>query len=604
MSLDAPAGMIIERDLPIEMNDGIELRADVYRPDTDELVPVIMTAGPYGKGVRYQDSHYKPAWDWLANKHPDLLPGSSRSFLAWETVDPELWVSWGYAVIRVDSRGAGRSPGFLDVFSRREAEDFYSAIEWAGELPWSNGKVGLNGISYYAIMQWMVASLQPPHLAAMIPWEGAADAYRDMFRHGGILSNMFTQLWYPGQVQVLQHGNPGGPMDRYLQERTTGPVELSAEELEKNRADPLGAPLALEMDDGWYRDRSPDWPRVKTPFLSAASWGGFGLHQRGNFEAFAAAASTEKWLECHPGRHEEWFYLDDCMALQRRFFDHYLKGDKNGWDEEPRVLLNIRRPFSEDFEIRKESEWPLSRTRWTELYLDAAREALSWAKPEESGELSFDALSFGVTWQSPPLEHETELTGPMALRCFVSSSTADADLFVTMQAFAPDGREVHFQGTVDAQTPLAQGWLRASHRKLDANRSKPYQPFHAHDEKQPLSPGDVYQLDIEIWPQCVVLPPGFTIAVNLSGRDFDRTAGESAFGSAITTGSGPFLHNHPVDRPPEVFGGVTTIHTGGGRTHSSSCRSFPAVTTSAASSRAAGDLSGRSEAVSWRSRKA
>jgi len=169
--------MVIERDVAITMDDGLVLRADVYRPKTEKPVPVIMTAGPYGKGVKYQE-HYKLMWDWLIQQHPDVLTGSTHSFLAWETVDPEIWVPWGYAVVRVDSRGAGRSPGYLDIFSPRETLDYYHAIEWAGTRPWSSGKVGLNGISYYAINQWHVAALQPPHLTAMVPWEGAADMYR------------------------------------------------------------------------------------------------------------------------------------------------------------------------------------------------------------------------------------------------------------------------------------------------------------------------------------------------------------------------------------------------------------------------------------------
>ena len=126
------------------------------------------------------------------------------------------------------------------------------------------------------------------------------------------------------------------------------------------------------MDDAWYRDRSPDWSKVITPFLSATNWAGFGLHPRGNFSAFTEAASPEKWLEGHPGRHEEWFYLDYGMQLQKRFLDFYLKGEKNGWGEEPRVILNLRRPFSKEFEIRKENEWPLARTQWTKLHLNAS----------------------------------------------------------------------------------------------------------------------------------------------------------------------------------------------------------------------------------------
>jgi putative CocE/NonD family hydrolase len=249
--------MIIERDLPIRVDDGAVLRADVYRPDTTAPAPVIMTSGPYGKGVRYQE-HYKLMWDWLIEQHPDLLPGSTRSCLTWETVDPETWVPWGYAVVRVDSRGAGRSPGYLDIFSPRETLDYYHAIEWAGTRPWANGNVGLNGISYYAINQWHVAQLQPPHLTAMIPWEGAADMYRDWYRHGGILSNKFMETWFPRQVLAIQNGNPSAPRDHWMSESSAGTTTSSKEELANNFCDTLANARAREMDDDWYRSRSPD----------------------------------------------------------------------------------------------------------------------------------------------------------------------------------------------------------------------------------------------------------------------------------------------------------------------------------------------------------
>ena len=207
--------MIIERDVAVPADDGTILRADIFRPDDQKPAPAIMTLGPYGKGVRYSDG-YAPQWEWLMEAHPDVLPGSSKEFMTWETVDPETWVPWGYVCIRVDSRGAGRSPGRLDIRSPREVKDYYDAIEWAAKQPWCTGKVGLNGISYYAINQWLVASLQPPHLAAMIPWEGAADAYRDWTRHGGIASNGFLEAWYPRQVVSVQHGNPAGREDIWV----------------------------------------------------------------------------------------------------------------------------------------------------------------------------------------------------------------------------------------------------------------------------------------------------------------------------------------------------------------------------------------------------
>ena len=550
--------IVIERDVAITMDDGLELRADVYRPRSDAPVPVLMTMGPYGKGVRYQD-HYAHSWEFLTKNHPDLLQGSKHRWLTWETVDPEIWVPWGYAVVRVDSRGAGRSPGYLDILSPRETLDYYHAIEWAGNQKWSNGKVGLNGISYYAINQWHVAALQPPHLAAMIPWEGAADSYRDFFRHGGILSNKFLETWYPRQITSVQHGNPNAPQDPWLEESASGPDICSEAELFSNRMATLANVRAREMDDDWYQGRSPDWSKVVVPFLSAANWAGFGLHPRGNFSAFAQAASSDKWLEVHPGRHEEWFYLEYGMHLQKRFFDCFLKGENNGWQEEPRVLLNIRYPFSDSVEFRKESGWPLKDTAWTKLYLDAEAGALAWASPDRVGAASFKASTESICWMSPPLAEETEITGPLSLTLYVSSSTEDADLFVTLQAFAPDGTEVEFPGTVDPHTPLAQGWLRASHRKLCENRSRPYQPYHSHDDKQPLRPGEVYEMFIEIWPTCIVLPPGYRLALDIRGADFARDPSADEIGPY--RGSGPWLHDDASDRPASIFGGITTIHT-------------------------------------------
>src|SRR3984885_6896887 len=277
--------MIVERDLPVPMDDGQVLRADVYRPDADDPVPVIMTHGPYGKGVRYQE-HYKPMWEWLIGKHPGLLPGSTRSYLTWETVDPEVWVPWGYAVVRVDSRGAGRSPGYLDIFSPRETRDYYECIEWAGTQPWSNGRVGLLGISYYAINQWQGAALRPPHLAAICPWEGASDAYREFCRHGGILDT-FVATWYPIQVSSVQYGSGGGGGgDPQPREPIAGDEILPPGELAANRSDSPAELMPHPLDDEFYRGLAGELEPLTVPVLSAANWA-HHLHTRGNFEGYA-----------------------------------------------------------------------------------------------------------------------------------------------------------------------------------------------------------------------------------------------------------------------------------------------------------------------------
>ena len=229
-------GMRIDWDVPITMDDGLVLRADVFRPVKDGHYPVILSYGPYAKGLAFQDG-YPSAWQRMAEKHPDVTAGSSNLYQSWEVVDPEKWVPHDYACVRVDSRGGGCSPGFIDHFSPRETKDFYDCIEWAGVQPWSNGKVGLNGISYYGINQWHVASLQPPHLAAMCIWEGAADWYRDMTHHGGILST-FWENWYDMQVKTVQYGaGERGKRSRVHGELVCGPEILSEAELAKNRSD-------------------------------------------------------------------------------------------------------------------------------------------------------------------------------------------------------------------------------------------------------------------------------------------------------------------------------------------------------------------------------
>lgn len=559
-------GMRIDWDIPIPMDDGVTLRADVYRPLAEGAYPVLLTYGPYAKGLPFQRG-YPDQWNIMARDHPDVAAGSTNKYQNWEVVDPEKWVPEGYVCVRVDSRGAGRSPGYIDPFSPRETRDFYECIEWAGAQPWSNGKVGLNGISYYAINQWHVASLQPPHLAAMCVWEGAADFYRDMARHGGILCD-FWGNWFKKQVMTVQHGlGERGGVDPNSELLITGPETLSEEDLARNRTDMDKYALAHPLDDQFYRERSPDYSKITVPLLSAANWGGQGLHPRGNFEGFMRAASQQKWLEAHGLEHWTHFYTDYGRSLQLRFFDHFLKGLDNGWDREPRVLLQVR--HLTEFVQRAENAWPLASTQWTRLYLNPAEQALSWEPAPSESAVTYEALGDGVTFTSPALEQATEITGPVAAKLYVASNRIDADLFVVLRAFAPDGQEVDFQGALDPHTPLGNGWLRASHRKLDPMLSTEYWPYHLHDEYQPLLMGEIYELDIEIWPTSVVLPPGFRIALTVLGHDLERPVEGTVIQSFVNPfrGSGPFTHTNPQDRPVEIFGGQQTLY--GGAAHSS-----------------------------------
>lgn len=557
-------GMLIDWDVPIMMDDGLEMRADIYRPKKAGKYPVIMTYGPYAKWLHFEQI-YKTCWDRMCETFPDVPANSSNQFQAWEVVDPEKWVPDNYVVIRVDSRGCGRSPGYIEHWSARETQDFKDCINWAGVQSWSNGKVGLNGISYYAINQWQVAAAQPKHLAAMCVWEGAVDFYRDVSHHGGILTT-FLANWYDMQVKSIQNGlGQRGYRSPFTGDWVSGPETLSDEQLAANRFDFGRVAYEHQLDDAYWNKRTPEWSKIKVPLLSAGNWGGQGLHLRGNIEGFENAASKEKWLEMHGIEHWTHFYTAYGIEIQKRFFDHYLKGKKNDWAKQPKVYLQIRHP-GEKFVPRAESAWPLPSTVWTKTYLNAQNLSLVAQKTSTEATVNYRGFSNGVTFLMDPLDHDVELTGPLSTKLFVSSSTKDADLFVIVRVFDENMKEVVFQGALDPHTPIAQGWLRASHRELDPKKSKPYQPYHLHQKIDPLKPGKVYELDVEIWPTCIVIPAGYRIGLSVKGQDYvypGGTGGKLSNMKNEFTGVGPFLHNDVRDRPPEIFDGNITLHTGG-----------------------------------------
>jgi predicted acyl esterase len=565
MKSETGDGMQIDWDAAIPMDDGIVLRSDVFRPISDGRFPVILSYGPYAKGLSFQEA-YKGNWSRVIKAAPEVLQGSSNKYQNWELVDPEKWVPDGYVCLRVDSRGAGRSSGYMDVWSARESRDIYECIEWAAAQPWSNSKVGLNGISYYAMNQWTVGALKPPHLAAMCIWEGSSDYYRELCRHGGILSDFFRS-WWPRQVVRVQHGQGERSFKSQVTgEPVAGPETLSEAELAKNRADSPGEARRRRLYDNYYASRTADFAAIEAPLLSAGNWGGMGLHTRGNFEGFLRAGSEQKWLEVHGDTHFTHFYSNYGAALQKRFFGHFLKGENTGWDKQPRVSLNIRHP-GEKFVLRAENEWPLKRTRWTKYYLTPQGLGLGPEPPTGEAALSYETSNDGLTFRTPPMEESLEITGPVAAKLWISSETTDADLFLVLRLFDPAGMEVTFIGSNDPRTPVGLGWLRASQRKLDAKLSLPYRPWHTHDEEWPLTPGEPVGLDIEIWPTSIVVPPGYRLALTVRGKDYEVDGSDAALPNAPypMKGVGPFLHIDADDRPPPIFTCRNTLHFAPGR---------------------------------------
>jgi len=523
--------LVVQKDVEVTMRDGARLKADVFRPKSGGRFPVIVNLSSYQK-------------DKLWVPPPDLEEAPNR-YMNWETPNPLWWVPRGYALVRIDGRGSGKSPGLADPWSPAEARDYYDGIEWAARQPWSSGRVGTSGVSYFAMVQWLVANLRPPSLAAMIPWEGAADMYRDFGYHGGIFSFGFVVNWY----------------NNHMAHHLLGKPQASA-------PDSFGKPWVWEymrnnLDGEWYHGRRAQWDKIEIPFYSAGNWSGMGLHLRGNTEAFGRAASRYKRLRIHAGTHYHPFYSEEGRADQLRFFDYWLKGIDNGLLREPPVKLLVRKGGHGNSEWRHEKEWPLRRTRWTRFYLQSGKDdtagALVIEAPRKSASLSYSASGMtkagvasaswtstalagslprmGASFQTAPLAEDTEVTGPLVLVAWVASTTEDMDLFATLRNFDPDGEEVFELGQQSQPVPVAKGWLRASQRGLDTELSLPYRPYHAHAQRQWLKPGEPVRVEVEIWPTSMVFRRGHRIRLDIQPRDGVGSAPYTHYSADYNTGT-------------------------------------------------------------------
>ncbi len=511
----------------------------------------------------------------MTKSAPNVLQGSSNKYQNWELVDPEKWVPDGYACVRVDSRGAGRSPGYLDVWSAREAQDLYQCVEWAGTQAWSNGKVGINGISYYAMNQWNVGALKPPHLAALCIWEGSSDYYRELSRHGGILCD-FLNSWHPRQVASVQHGvGDRGAKSLVTGEPVAGPETLPKEELAKNCADTPGEAKRRRLHDDYYAARTADFAEIEAPLLSAGNWGGMGLHTRGNFEGWLPPAPSRNGWRCTAiptSRISTAITAKRCRNVSSAISSRA----RTPAGASSRACRSTSATRARNSCLRAENEWPLARTQWTKYFLQPDGQCLGTDAPAAATTLSYETTGDGLTFHTPPSSKSLEITGPVAAKLWVSSETTDADLFLVLRLIDPAGKEVTFIGSNDPRTPVGLGWLRASHRKLDPNLSRPYRPWHTHDEEWPLKPGEPVELDIEIWPTCIVVPPGYRLALTVRGKDYEVDGRDAALPNAPypMKGVGPFLHIDPDDRPPLRFSpAATRCILPPASSHTSCCRS-------------------------------
>ncbi len=492
----------VSQDVGVELRDGKCIFVDILRPVGDRRVPAIVSWSPYGKqgGVIVLDD----------------IPGRAGIPRAWlsglemfEGPDPGYWCAHGYAVVNADARGAFSSQGDIHFWGRQDGRDGHDLIEWLGAEPWCNGKVGLSGNSWLTIAQWFIAAEQPPHLTAIAPWEGWTDFYRcDVVRGGipdiGFNEHMLSLFSGQGRVEDVP-----AMVRRY--------------------------PLM----NAYWEDKIPRLENIRVPAYVVGSWTNL-IHGSGTLAGFRQIASNDKWLRVH-NSHEWTDYYKNADDL-RRFFDYCLKGVENGWRETPRVRLAVLEPGATDVVNRAETEFPLTRTRYRSLYLNAATAKLQWGSlPEEAhasyrSDVSGDRLSF--TYRFP---EDTELTGYFALRLWVEAPEADdMDIYVEVRKLGRFGRlglsrnirppnalvawileQLYRLGKAKFGMMFfsgAKGMHRVSQRLTDPAKSTEAEPFHTFRSPQKLTAGEIVAVDIQIWPMGMKWRAGEQLQLLVAGH--------------------------------------------------------------------------------------
>ena len=469
-SMPLPCDILLERDVPIRLRDGVTIYADVFRPVGDEACPALLAWSPYGKEIGGQMLDDVPMRSGV--------PLSATSGLEkFEGPDPAYWVAHGYAIVNPDKRGAYMSEGNLLYWGHEDALDGCDVIDWIASQKWSNGKVGMTGNSWLTVSQWFIAAERPEHLAAIAPWEGFCDHYRESGTRGGIPAPEFPEMI--AETFASAHG--------MLEDQPRMIVERPF------------------MCDYW-EDKAARVENIEIPAYVVASYTN-SVHTHGSFAGFRRMASKEKWLRVH--NTSEWFdyYTPENVEDLRRFFDHYLKGIDNGWEQTPRVRLSVLNPGGTDIVGRAEEDFPLARTQYHKLYLSAADSALLSSLPADQAvsEYQSDSARHEVTYRYR-MERPTEITGYMKLHLWVSAPDHDdMDLAVRVEKLSRDGQPLPDRtGNLIAAT----GLMRVSMRQLDEARSTEAEPYYTFTTEQKLKPGEIVPVEIEIWPMGLYFDEG------------------------------------------------------------------------------------------------
>lgn len=486
---ETSSGIKTLRDVHIPTRDGSYLSANIYMPVYAGTFPAIISLHPGRKDVVCKDGYMHIQLRFA--RQPGQIAFSDET--SFEAPDPNFWASNGYVVINIDKRGFGISPKAKEpqvYFGQQEIEDIYDAIEWAGVQPWSNGSVGLLGVSYLAINQYKVAAMNPPHLQAIIPWEGVSDLYKDWFYPGGVQEVGFT----PFLFSRLQTFGDGFDMGKEQADRPTR--------------------------DKWWQSFVADFEQIQLPMLNCISFASQMMHTRGSQRVYQRAGSQQKWLYTHRGGEWTAYYSAEVNALMLKFFDHFLKGIDNGMDKHPKVRLEIREFGDKVKEVRYESQWPPANVTWQSFYLDSRQEALRAVAAAPDSKITFE-LAKGSAHYSYIFDRDTEIVGPMKLTIYVElDGCDDANLFAGIQKFH-NGREVNFDGTYgfpnDIVTKTAQ---RVALRTINENLSTPTSPDHDFDTVRPLQEGEVARMELQFEPSATFFRKGDELRLVLQGRYF------------------------------------------------------------------------------------
>lgn len=518
------AGIHIDWNVAVMARDGTILRANVFRPQGDGVFPVVMCAHPYNKDAIGLNGRRGHAISLPYRLFPQPQPITLSALTSWEAPDPVVWVALGFAVVNADLRGSGQSEGIGELLSDAEALDYYDLIEWAGHQPWSNGRVGLNGVSYLAISQYKVAGLQPPSLAAICPWEGVSDFYRDCARPGGVHEKGFLRIWSAEIAKSI-----------------------------RTHDDLFAATLAHTERDDWYTARTPKLENIQVPILVCGSFSDHSLHTRGSFEVFRRAGSKQKWLYTHRSGKWSTYYSDEAVATQVRFFEHFLKGENNGWQDVASVRIAVHEDGPDPAAVYHEADWPPTDLKWIDLALDASNMSMlphtnqpgSSAQTSASFHVPNEHLNF--EWLIP---QDMDVIGPMALKLPISiAGGGDANLFIGVRKFGHHGDEAQFEGSYGyASDIVTKGWQRVAHREMDTQLSTDWMPVHTHKRTEPLEDGEVATVEIALLPQATRFRKGERLRLVVQGSwHFAKD---------------PLRGQFPANYQPSVKAHCT-LHTGG-----------------------------------------